>query len=949
MFLKRLILCLSLSTSCFGMLAGAQPQPASQTQPADSLASVSGIVVRKYGLRVADARVSLSDGADSLLTLTGVQGTFSFINIRPGKRVIRISRVGFEPYVDSLELDPGSNIVYVSLKTPEEARKDKEAHTLHAAMVEAEADAMRMRGDTIVYNAAAVRTMQGDNAMQLLEQMPGVTRKDDKVQVFGTEVRRTYVNGMLVFGNDPTAALNALLANEVRQIKVYDEENKDDERAGLRRGRKDRVLDIITTHAISMAVDAHFLAGAGSDTSPDVNGHPQIRYALGGTANYFSEKLLIFANAGTDNIGRHSNRLEDILTLSPLQSSYRELTGVEAGIEKYWKDRFFGNNLHLSYRYDKAFERKEERECRQYFPVPDNPFQTYEADQAMRNRDRFHILDFSGVINDDRIKHLRASAFLAWEDRTMLQSASVIQSGAGIRAAQRERSSSENSRSFMSASLDWDNAVDGKKFSQVFHTALLSDDTGESSLQVDTSLSVTTKRLLSAGSDGRRQALSLSPSVRILLANGDRFSSVMELSYQFSADKRRDRKTAYNLLAAVPEINLANTFDYLFNGTEHLGTVRYKMNARQWQVMGSVDAGTALQRDESLLAAAGPRSWRFPILQSALSFQYGNAFSFLYSSHTLVPSVNQLRDRVNDDNALLLLTGNPDLKASQQHSMSAQYTKMTKQQGMLQLMTTASWHERLVVQRLLCFDSPGQWGAYSIPAGTSLITYGNAGGQRDIMGSVSYSRRFKLYRSRLSLSLSEHYSVFPQYAGDRLEWLDEHAPVAKASFNGTVSKRFRFSSSGDLVWHHGCKRGGEVLAEYLLRKLSGSVHYQFGKSGFSTVTYAWSGYSFLSGDRPDVDLHNLGALVGWRLCKGALAVSLSGNNLLDSTPSYVTSTTPQYSLETWKTYFGRSVMLNLSYRFNRTGAGQKYGGGLKDGTPGPLPTLFRSRLEQEEE
>ena len=80
-----------------------------------------------------------------------------------------------------------------------------------------------------------------------------------------------------------------------------------------------------------------------------------------------------------------------------------------------------------------------------------------------------------------------------------------------------------------------------------------------------------------------------------------------------------------------------------------------------------------------------------------------------------------------------------------------------------------------------------------------------------------------------------------------------------------------------------------------------------------------------------------------------MAVSLSGNNLLDSTPSYVTSTTPQYSLETWKTYFGRSVMLNLSYRFNRTGAGQKYGGGLKDGTPGPLPTLFRSRLEQEEE
>lgn len=48
---------------------------------------------------------------------------------------------------------------------------------------------------------------------------------DNSVSVDGVKVSRTYVNGILVFGDNPMNAVNALKADEVTQVKVYDEQS----------------------------------------------------------------------------------------------------------------------------------------------------------------------------------------------------------------------------------------------------------------------------------------------------------------------------------------------------------------------------------------------------------------------------------------------------------------------------------------------------------------------------------------------------------------------------------------------------------------------------------------------------------------------------------------------------------------------------------------------------
>ena len=897
-------------------------------EKADSLSSVSGILLARYDLPVSDATVYLKGEKDQFAVVTGMEGTFSFPHIKAGKWVVTVKHVKFEPYVDTLDVEVGANLLYIKMKTAEELAKEKQEHTLEAATVSAEVEAMKTKGDTVVFNAAAARAMQGDNAMQILEQMPGVSREGGRLQVFGQEVRRTYVNGVLVFGNDPQAALNALLASDVRQFEVYDETSKEDVRTGLVQGRKERVLNVLTKQVVDMAVDAHFLAGAGMDTGKPA----QARYALGATANYFSEKLLLYANALGNNIDRQSNRLEDIRVVSPLQTRYQELDRIEAGVEKYWKDRFQGNSLGLSYSYDKSYQRSSERERRQYFPTSAFPSMVYDAEDALHQREGTHVLSFSGTLNDDRFKHLQAEGYVLWDGSSLQQAYATSNTGAGRSYRQAERQTSEDARTMADINLNWDNASGGKRFSQSVGVHFLSDDSGSDILQVDTTVLAATRRYLSADADVRRRGISLSSGFRMLLANGERMSAVLNFGYECSLDRRKDRKTTYDLLSGVPVLNLPNTYDYSFNETEHLGNASMVVRSRLWNLSAGLYGGAARQRDVSVLATGRTESWLFPFFRPFVSVGFKNDFSFNYSGMTRVPALDQLRGRVNDDNSLQLLAGNPDLKAAMLHSFTGQYSKMTRRQESVHVELTVSLEDRAVTPRMVWFDTPGAWGAYAVPAGTTLCTYDNASGKIDLRAVFSYMCRIKPLSGRMTVTLMEKYAVLPQFSGDRLEKLGIQSPLLRANFSGTPSKRVRIAATADLSWVETRKRGGDVLQSYLPVSLSGKVNYQFGTHGFSMLSYAWNGHRFLRPEaHADVNLHNLGALVGWRFCKDALAVSLSGNNLLDSTPSFSTETMPQYSAEHWKTFFCRSVMLNLSYRFNRKGAGASFGGGLRDG------------------
>ena len=76
--------------------------------------------------------------------------------------------------------------------------------------------------------------------------------------MMGKDVQLTYIDGKLVFGRDPMAALNNLMAADVIKIRAYDEPRY----KGVHGDPNDlvRVLDIETKSKLIAAITGHLLA-----------------------------------------------------------------------------------------------------------------------------------------------------------------------------------------------------------------------------------------------------------------------------------------------------------------------------------------------------------------------------------------------------------------------------------------------------------------------------------------------------------------------------------------------------------------------------------------------------------------------------------------------------------------------------------------------------------------
>lgn len=157
--------------------------------------------------------------------------------------------------------------------------------------------------DTTIFNTRAIKSMSGDGLKDVLEQIPGFSISDAGIFVNGVKVSRTYVNGLLVFGDEAMNAVNALKADEVTQVKVYDEQSAIDKHRGRMNSRKERVLNVITKEKFLSLAQLGVAAGGGLDCAP------QGRYAAAASAAYDSQMLNASVEVRADNIGSDHNNV----------------------------------------------------------------------------------------------------------------------------------------------------------------------------------------------------------------------------------------------------------------------------------------------------------------------------------------------------------------------------------------------------------------------------------------------------------------------------------------------------------------------------------------------------------------------------------------------------------------------------------------------------------------
>ncbi|SHN18971.1 outer membrane beta-barrel protein [Chitinophaga sp. CF418] len=124
---------------------------------------------------------------------------------------------------------------------------------------------IRMKGDTVEYNAANYKTRENAVVEDLLRKLPGVkVDQSGNITTQGEKVGKVLVDGKEFFGNDPAIATKNLPADMVARVQVLDKMSDQEEFTGIDDGDKVKTINIVTKKNSKKGYFGNISAGIGS-------------------------------------------------------------------------------------------------------------------------------------------------------------------------------------------------------------------------------------------------------------------------------------------------------------------------------------------------------------------------------------------------------------------------------------------------------------------------------------------------------------------------------------------------------------------------------------------------------------------------------------------------------------------------------------------------------------
>lgn len=191
--------------------------------------SVSGKVTDSKGNAVENATVTVLKQKDS--TVVGFMGTsksgnFSLkIPAQAQPSVLQISADNFRIFTRRLE-NFDRNLQLGNIKLETESVTDIEGVTIVASPI-------KIKKDTVEYNASYIKVKPDDKIDELLKQIPGVeTDEDGKITVNGQPINKILINGKPFFNKDGKIALETFNADIIKKIQITTSKTKEEALTG---------------------------------------------------------------------------------------------------------------------------------------------------------------------------------------------------------------------------------------------------------------------------------------------------------------------------------------------------------------------------------------------------------------------------------------------------------------------------------------------------------------------------------------------------------------------------------------------------------------------------------------------------------------------------------------------------------------------------------------------
>lgn len=167
------------------------------------------------------------------------------------------------------------------------------ANVLDEVIIKTEAPPIRIKKDTLEFNASSFKVRPDANVEILLKQLPGFeVDNEGKITVNGKEVTQFLVNGKAFFDKDGALALKNLPADLISKVQVSDFKTKKEELAKQESTSDYSSINLTIDEKKNKGYFGKFLGGYGTDD----------RYESSFILNYFNDKQKISLLASANNI-----------------------------------------------------------------------------------------------------------------------------------------------------------------------------------------------------------------------------------------------------------------------------------------------------------------------------------------------------------------------------------------------------------------------------------------------------------------------------------------------------------------------------------------------------------------------------------------------------------------------------------------------------------------------
>jgi len=264
-----------------------------------------------------------------LNTFTDSEGRYSLQLPGEGRYILQVRFIGFASYMDTIVVQAGhSTLTLGIIQLPATGIVLKEVE------IKKQRQAVRIKKDTVEFDAEAFHTRQAAALSELLKKLPGLEIAEDGSMRFnGVPISDVMVNGHAFFNSDPSKASTYLLAEMVDRIQLMDKKSDHAQLTGIPDADKSKSINILLKDSYDNSYSGEITGGAGTDS----------RYTASGNLNSFSKPQQWSLIGSMDNTNG----------ISPGDASSG---GATTGLNKKWTaggnfSRHFGEQHRLSVNY----------------------------------------------------------------------------------------------------------------------------------------------------------------------------------------------------------------------------------------------------------------------------------------------------------------------------------------------------------------------------------------------------------------------------------------------------------------------------------------------------------------------------------------------------------------------------------------------------------------------